>query len=239
MFTDLTLFVLVLGLMGQKNLAAAVTTLGDGTAYESGKVEGMTWQASGILTQGCTDSVSKIDDCYEMTLSSNPNDNLDPGNWTARQRNELHFPPQADGSTWNYQWKHYLASGVGSTTHFFHMMQVFSTMDDGPLVTLDPISGAVRITDYERGCNPCGPTYSPLSSWEGRTTMHEMTLTSGSNGNLQYAVSDASTGAALISYSVSGYMGGQTYVKFGTYRATEDITTGVTAYVGDFASSQQ
>jgi hypothetical protein len=99
----------------------------------------MTWQASGVLTHGCTSSVSGIGDCYQLTLSSNPNDNLDPGNWTPRQRNELHFPPQADGSTWKYEWTHYLAPGTGSTTHFFHMMQVFSTSDDGPLVTLDPV----------------------------------------------------------------------------------------------------
>jgi hypothetical protein len=72
-----------------------------------------------------------------MTLSSNPNANLEPGNWSPRQRDELHFPPQADGSTYTYQWKQYLASGTGSTSHFFHLMQIFSTKDNGPIITLD------------------------------------------------------------------------------------------------------
>jgi len=168
MFSAFTSCVLALALLGAGSLALVVTTLAEGTSMQTGTVEGMTWQASGILTQGCTSDASHIGDCYGLTLSSNPIDNLDPGNWTPRQRNELHFPPQADGSTWTHYWKHYLASGMGSTEQFFHMMQVFSTADDGPLVTLDPILGAVQITDYERGCNPCGSTYN-LTLWEGRT----------------------------------------------------------------------
>ncbi|KZT61331.1 hypothetical protein CALCODRAFT_506321 [Calocera cornea HHB12733] len=110
-----------------------VTSLVDGTSYQMGEAHGMTWQASGIFTKGCTSSVSHISNCYQLTLSSNPNDNLDPGNWTPRQRNEQHFPPQTDGSI------------SGDTI----WPPVFSTVDDGHLVTLDPIIkfGTYRATE--------------------------------------------------------------------------------------------
>ncbi|EJU01071.1 hypothetical protein DACRYDRAFT_108402 [Dacryopinax primogenitus] len=209
-------------------------TLADGSSYKTGKVEGLTWQASGVLTHGCSNNPG-IADCFGMILSSDPNTNLEPGNWSPRQRAELHFPPQADGSTYTYQWKHLLAPGTGSTSHFFHLMQVFSTKDDGPILALDAQQDTIRIDDHSRNCNPCGPTVA-LGAYEGRVTQHRMVITSGNNGRIDYDVTDGSS--TLISYSVTGYMGSGTYIKFGVYRATEDISTDVTAYVGDFSSYQ-
>ncbi|KZT61327.1 hypothetical protein CALCODRAFT_26435 [Calocera cornea HHB12733] len=226
--------ILVLFLLAASRAAPSVTTLADGSSYQTGHIEGMTWQASGILTHGCSNNPG-IGDCFGMTLSSDPNANLDPGNWSARQRDELHFPPQADGSTYTYQWKQYLASGTGSTSHFFHLMQVFSTQDSGPIVTLDAQQGTLRIDDNTRNCDPCGPSI-PLGNYEGRLTQHRMTITSGDNGKIDYTVSDGSS--TLIHYSATGYMGSGTYIKFGVYRATQDISTGATSYVGDFSSHQ-
>jgi len=226
--------IFLLSLLAASRAAPSAKTLADGSSYQTGHIEGMTWQSSGILTQGCTNNPG-IGDCFGMTLSSNPNANLEPGNWSNRQRNELHFTPQADGATYTYQWKHYLASGTTSTSHFFHLMQVFSTSDGNPIITLDAEQNTIRIDDNTRNCDPCGSTF-PLGSFEGRVTQHRMTIRSGNNGQIEYTVTDGSS--TLIHYATNGYMGSGTYIKFGIYRATQDITSGATAYVGDFSSYQ-
>jgi hypothetical protein len=87
-------------------------------------------------------------------------------------------------------------------------MQVFSTGNAGPVVTLDAVAGRLAITDFSplRGCTlvPC-PSI-PISSVLGRVTSHTMVVTYGPKGKLYYVVKDPS-GKELLSYNVTGAMG--------------------------------
>lgn len=78
---------------------------------------------------GCTPR-QLISDCYELSLSSNPTRQLDPGGATPRQRIEFltaHQPGSltryflvlplthihiSAGASWNYQWRSYVPSSV-------------------------------------------------------------------------------------------------------------------------------
>ena len=86
-------------------------------------------------------------------------------------------------------------------------MQVFSVADDGPVVVLDAYSGKAGVKDYFR---PCGSQSCPsmdLASYEGRVTFHSMLITFGRNGSISYSVTDSHTGAGLLFYNSTGYMG--------------------------------
>jgi len=163
----------------------------------------------GILSSGCSSSID-ISDCFTLSLTSNANKELDirdPPFPTPRQRVEFRSLTEADGSTFKYTWKHYLHSGVSTSDHFFHLMQVFSTGNGGPVVTLDARSGTAAIQDYARSCSDTRCPAIPLSSFTDRVTHHTMTVTYGPNGKLHYVVSDAGSGDTLLSYSVTGAMG--------------------------------
>jgi hypothetical protein len=205
---------------------AAKVQLSDGTSMQYGVASAdLQWQSSGIsnlpthrlsqsdflvlsgiLYQGC-DSPMNITDCYTLSLSQDPTKNLDPGFPTPRQRIEFRSPNQADGTTVKYTWKHYLQTGVGTTTSFFHLMQIFSTGDGGPVITLDAVSGKIIIKNYFQSCGGAGCPSMDLAKYEGRVTSNTLVVTYGPNGEMSYVVSDASSGNILLSYKVQGYMG--------------------------------
>ncbi|KAJ7940092.1 hypothetical protein B0H13DRAFT_2300162 [Mycena leptocephala] len=117
----------------------------------------------GVLQTGCT--IPGISDCYHMSLGSNPKEQLDTNHLDSpRQRDEFHFPQ-------------YLYNSTGSGSTWFHLMQVFDAVKNGPLVTLDAVSGILRIKDYVRGIGgtSCGTITYPeieLHNYLGTTTTY-------------------------------------------------------------------
>jgi hypothetical protein len=210
-------------------IASAKTQLSNGNSMQYGVASAiLNWQSSGtfaphglllnghsdhfilsgILYRGC-DNVHEISDCYTLSLTSDPTKQLDPGPFPSpRQRIEFRSPDHADGTTYMYTWNHKLSSSVGTTASFFHLMQVFSTGNAGPVVTLDAVSGRLAINDFSplRACTlvPC-PSI-PISSILGVITSHTMVVTYGPAGKLYYVVKDLS-GNKLLSYNVTGAMG--------------------------------
>ncbi|KAF5375953.1 hypothetical protein D9615_008154 [Tricholomella constricta] len=243
---SLSLVSIALALVASANALSlqsrAQVLLADGTSMQFGTVSSdLSWQASGILYQGCKDSVSfpiNIVDCYGLTLSSDPTANLDPGGATPRQRIEFLTPGAADGVTQKFKWRYYLSSTVGTSTKFFHLMQLFSRGDGSPIITLDAVNGQIKIKDYKRDCLTTGCPAIPLASFTDRTTVHFVTVTYGPNGHMDYVVKDAADESnQLLRYTVSGPMGLEsTSIKFGAYRATFEGMTIVKAAVGDFVN---
>jgi len=217
----------------------AITTLADGKSMESGQLSnGLKWQSSGVLTQGCSSAVKgSINDCYELKLTSNPNKQLDSGSYSSpRQRIEFLTAKQTPGRLYTYQWKQSIASGVSTSSHFFHLMQIFDDSDaKSPIVTLDAVNGRITIDDFVRSnCGGSCPSI-PLNSYVGKTTVHSLKLVSGPKGTMSYTVKDVKTGKTLISYDAKGKFGTDgTYLKFGTYRAVYQGMSAIDAAVGDF-----
>ncbi|KAJ7721460.1 hypothetical protein B0H16DRAFT_1602444 [Mycena metata] len=122
-----------------------------------------------------------------------------------RQRNEWHFPTVAAGTRFSYSWKQYLDPATGSSTHFFHLMQVFGVPENNPIVTLDVLNNTLKIVDYvSTTCGGVCPT-TPLSNYLGKYTTHTIAGTFGPTGNLTYTVTSGST--KIISYSRTGGLG--------------------------------
>jgi len=222
---------------------AAVTQLSDGKTIEygmSGLATGLfEWQASGILTQGCTLSTA-ISGCYGISLTSDPNSQLDthfPD--SPRQRMEFRTNGYPSGSRYSFTWKQYLPTSVTTSTHFFHLMQVFDEVQDGPILTLDAVSNQMSFTDFvgDKCADDC-PAVA-LDSYNGRTTLHSLQITFGPNGQFDYFISDAVTGDEIMEYHTAGQFGtSSTYVKYGTYRATFSGMSTISAAVGDFTQKQ-
>ncbi|KAJ7125392.1 hypothetical protein C8R44DRAFT_782997 [Mycena epipterygia] len=218
----------------------ATTTLNNGTtgSFVFGKVGNMTWAASGTLTKGC--SSSSISNCYGMYLTSNASAMLDTDHLDSpRQRNEWHFPTCSSDQPFSYSWKQYLDPSAGSSTHFFHLMQVFGISEGEPLVALDALSNYMKIVDFiNTSCGSSCPS-TPLSNYLGKYTSHTISGIFGPSGSLNYSVTGAS--GKILSYSRTGGLGAAGgYVKFGTYRLTftPNMTT-VNAMVGDWQTYYQ
>ncbi|KAJ7290338.1 hypothetical protein C8J57DRAFT_991259, partial [Mycena rebaudengoi] len=217
------------------------TVLNAGTSQGSGSIGSMKWQATGLLEKGCT--VSTISDCYHISLTSNPRQQLDTGNPDSpRQRDEFHFPQVNAGVPFSYTWKQHLYASTGSSAStFFHLMQVFGVAEKNPLVTLDAVGANMRIRDYVRGTggSSCGASACPttaLDDYRGKTMMHRISGKFGPSGSLAYKVTN-DAGATVLSYLIpSGNMGADAgYIKFGLYRAAYSGMTNANAAVGDWS----
>ncbi|KAK7057771.1 hypothetical protein R3P38DRAFT_1186279 [Favolaschia claudopus] len=214
-------------------ISATPTPMTNGSRIVYGKVDTMAWQVSGILTKGCTSSI--ISNCYGMYLSSNASDMLDSNHLDSpRQRNEWRFPTLSSNQSFSYSWKQWLDLSTGSSTKFFHLMQVFGLPENGPIITLGAAKGSLKITDYTS--TPCGASCpsTPLSNYLGIYTTHTISGKFGPSGSMKYTV--VGPRGTILSYSRTGGLGaGDGYIKFGTYRAT--FTPGMTAVnsmVGDW-----
>ena len=163
--------------------------------------------STGILTQGCTISTS-IDNCYGISLTSDPTAQLDthfPD--SPRQRIEFRTDAHPSGSSFSFTWKQYLSANVTTSTHFFHLMQVFDMTADGPILTLDAVKNQLTFTDFDGDkCNEDCPAVA-LDEYNGRTTMHSLQITFGSSGKFDYTINDADTGSKILSYSTTGQFG--------------------------------
>ncbi|KAF7291879.1 DOMON domain-containing protein [Mycena indigotica] len=205
-----------------------LTTINNGNAFVQGTIGSMTWQASGVLEQGCT--LSTISSCYHMYLTSDPTSELDTNHLhSPRQRDEFHFPQTSAGQSFSYTWKQYFYSSTGTGSTWFHLMQAFGISENAPL-------------DYVRGTggSSCGSATCPatsLDNYHGLTTTHKISGQFGPTGSLNYKITN-SDGDTILGYSVSGNMGaGGGYIKFGLYRLTWDGMTTANAVVGDWSTS--
>nr|GAT52645.1 predicted protein [Mycena chlorophos] len=205
-------------------LERRLTVINDGTSEAGGTIEGLTWQMTGVLDKGCTEST--ISDCYSLYLTSDTTKMLDPGFTSSpRQRDEFHFPNLALGASFSYTWKQYLYASTGTSSKFFHLMQLFDDAAGEPVITLDAVNGQIQIHDYVRGNGEasCGSAACPstnIANYHGTTVTHTISGKTGSSGKVSYTVTRDDNGDKILSYSAKGSMGtGITYVKFGTYRA--------------------
>ncbi|KAF8313784.1 hypothetical protein DL93DRAFT_1117928 [Clavulina sp. PMI_390] len=223
-----------------ENSKRADVVLADGTSMQYSTAplaNGLSWQASGFLEKGgCSSDKQYITDCYEMRHVADPTQNLDPNAATPRQRTEFLTAHQPDGSKWKYAWRSYIPSYDTGSTSFFHLMQIFSTADSGPVYFMDIIKDMVYVKDVAAGTYLASAT---LADFSNRPLLHTMTITYGPSGSVQFAITDSQTGAAVLSFSKSGGIGSDgTYLKFGMYRATYDGEPSTKAWYGDFVQTQ-
>ncbi|PBK97987.1 hypothetical protein ARMGADRAFT_922172, partial [Armillaria gallica] len=180
-----------------------------------------------LLVDECGKGIA-ISDCYSLELSGDPSKNLQDRDLdSSRQRIEFLTLGVADRTTQKFKWRFYLSSQT-KTKNFFHLMQVLSRGDSGPIVTLDAVSDRIMIKDYKRDCDVTGCPSIPLDRFTDRTTVHFVTVTFGPKGSVEYVIKDAADeSVALLSYSVKGAMGTAmlSSIKFGTYRLAVDGMT--------------
>ncbi|TRM58228.1 hypothetical protein BD626DRAFT_410809 [Schizophyllum amplum] len=222
-------------------MLASAKVLNDGSKLAYGRAfnNQVQWQMSGVLETPCTGALANLgmSDCYQMSLSADGSKNLDTKHLDSpRQRNEFRADTQAAGETRTYTWKEYVSSDAGTSSNFFHLMQIFDAEKGAPVVTLTARKGQVALESSSL-CNGDCPS-AAWSAYAGRTTLHIMRITFGPSGSMDYNVEDAETGEGILSHSLSGALGGSTtYLKFGTYRKVYDGMTAVTAAAGDFTQS--
>ncbi|KAG0139755.1 hypothetical protein CROQUDRAFT_666043 [Cronartium quercuum f. sp. fusiforme G11] len=218
------------------------TSMATGTSMQTGKIKdgsGLMWQSSGTLTKGGCPKTVLIKNCYTLKLSEDPSKNLDPGGRTPRQRIEFLTPGYADGSSATFTWNSYLDSTVTSTPKFFHLVQLYSRGEDGPVMSLDAKNQYASILDPLRCPSDCGDgTSMDLEAFKGRTISHALKVTFGPLGRMDYVLGDMATRQVELGYSMhGGSVGSQsTSLKFGTYRSAMNGMGSSLAYVGDFRS---
>ncbi|KAJ7581625.1 hypothetical protein C8J56DRAFT_793572, partial [Mycena floridula] len=168
-----------------------------------------------------------ITDCYQIYLDSNVTDQLQPGAKTPRQRTEFLNAHAADGTSWKFTYRSYIPSYDTGSTHFFHIMQIFSTAASGPVYTLD-IQGTdtINFNDIVKGIVLAT---TPLSNFANQPLLHTLVVTYGPSGYLHYTVTNSQTGAVVLQYKNTDIAvgSGGTYLKFGMYRATFSGMPGV------------
>lgn len=103
-----------------------------------------------------------------------------------RQRIEiLSWPPTNDTSKNLYKWKYYLVNNVHSSTHFFHIVQLFSRTLGGFVIALGLQNGRLVISDNVRpNCGGICPSI-PLTEVWGKTLYHRMLVTWGPQGSIE------------------------------------------------------
>jgi hypothetical protein len=163
------------------------------------------------MARGCTKSTG-IDDCYNITLSSDPNVNLDthfPN--SPRQRMEFHTFNHSPGTTFSFEWKQYFPDTIGTSsdeTSFFHVMQIFDVDIDFPIFTLDVFNNTVRFYDFAGDkCGDSCPS-TPLEDYNGRTSVHNVGVMFGPSGWVDYTILDFYTAEEILYYHGAGIMGG-------------------------------
>ncbi|TRM60075.1 hypothetical protein BD626DRAFT_572174 [Schizophyllum amplum] len=208
-------------------MLASAQVLNDGSKLAYGRAfnNQVQWQMTGVLETPCTGALANLgmSDCYQMSLSADA------------QRVPRRYA-SGRGETRTYTWKEYVSSNTGTSSNFFHLMQIFDAEKGAPVVTLTARKGQVALESSSL-CNGDCPS-AAWSAYAGRTTLHIMRITFGPSGSMDYNVEDAETGESILSHSLSGALGGSTtYLKFGTYRKVYDGMTAVTAAAGDFTQS--
>lgn len=82
----------------------------------------------------------------------------------------------------NSKWRTYLVSTVHSSSHFFHIVQLFSRTSAGFVIALGLLNGRLIISDNIRpNCGGTCPSISLEEVW-GKTLYHRMVVEWGPNG---------------------------------------------------------
>ncbi|KAH8915089.1 hypothetical protein BT69DRAFT_1325606 [Atractiella rhizophila] len=186
-----------------------------------------------------TTSLPLLGGDHYTLLPSNEELMLDPGSPenTPRQRTEFLFPYADDGDTRNYEWTTWISSETGSSDHFFHLFQLFSHGDDGPIITLDYYEGVIEIVDNYRSCSGMCPRVN-ASVFTDNAIRHEITVTYGRDGNFVYTARAKDTGTIVLQYHAPGYMGAERQtIKTGMYRIVQPDQTLARGFWGDFVMS--
>ncbi|GAA5948069.1 hypothetical protein JCM3765_007093 [Sporobolomyces pararoseus] len=177
-----------------------------------------------------------------------------------RQRIEMFSWPGARSSeTWSFSWKSHQGS-TSITSKFFHTWQILRRdCGGGPIITLDLKGGKAVVSDNMRGCVDCASVDSSL--FVGRTIQHQLQVTFGVNGSINYRAYDVTPSSSgsnsdeesdvgifsglnltqkppVLSYEAYGDMGDQASVKFGQYRAVTEGQLDVTTFVGDYEAKR-
>ncbi|KAH8915090.1 hypothetical protein BT69DRAFT_1230767 [Atractiella rhizophila] len=174
------------------------------------------YQASGVLQLRCGEERAErsIPYCYSLYLADNSALMLEGDtDRSARQRSEFLFPYQADGDTRHYEYTMWLSSETGSSENFFHLFQLFSHGDSGPVITLDYYLGTIVIRDHKRECAEFCP-FVPAQAMMDKSIRHIFTITYGPLGRFSYVAQEVETGEQIMAYEAAGWMGTdrQTYV---------------------------
>ncbi|GAA6008341.1 hypothetical protein JCM10207_000091 [Rhodosporidiobolus poonsookiae] len=210
----------------------------DGQGAQVGWVApGVKWQASGPLEEGSNIPGQVVAIQRPLTIHLGPEGTCDNGG--GRQRTEiLSWPPTPAGETWLYQWRYHLHPNLPTHFKFFSMMQLLTREAGGAVITLNLRKSVVTITstlpdelDAEGKVVPL--PFVEQKVFEGRTTQHRFLVQWGPQGFVDYAITDAVTGAPILRYSRSNVdIPAKGSIKCGIYRA--HVCSAASAVVGDF-----
>ncbi|BGP14334.1 hypothetical protein JCM10213_004462 [Rhodosporidiobolus nylandii] len=190
---------------------------------------------------GCDTSPSTTTSAPTSTTTgdgSTPTETASP-----RQRNEIFtWPGAVAGQTWKYTWKTFQTRGTSTNYNFFHAWQILRRdACGGPVITLDYLDGQVVISDLVLDIKYAAVYPRDMNNyWFGQSVEHEMTVTYGLNGTIDYkAYVAGNRRRAALAYASSGRdMGSSASLKFGNYRRYVEGQTATMAYLGDFTQTR-
>ncbi|KAF8996344.1 hypothetical protein BDQ17DRAFT_1544797 [Cyathus striatus] len=179
------------------------SVVADGTHLEVGPIKEKPWTyfADATITSGrCTPAIAaQIPGCYTISLPANPKKG---------QRGQFRTPlVPADGSKYFASWTSNIPlAGVNLFgDEGFHLFELYSS-DIGAFSYVGIIDNLIRLA-IPNGTFTVRPT--PLSGFTDRNAFHEVLLTTGKNGIIDFNVTDKVTGERLLTFLYHGQVGGK------------------------------
>jgi len=221
--------------------------IADGSKVETGHLPNwdFTYYASGkIILGGCPSTVRiSATHCYQLSLPSSGE--TIPGSLDNGEQRVLLTSPsyKADGSVQQFIFKIYVDSELthtGDTS--LPLVQILSSVappgTDGTTGPTTPVwlSLGDNLASIFAFSDDDVPTFSvPLSSFIGRTTLHNWVVKSGDKGGFAHiTILDDTTRETIIHYEANGTNSFHSYnMVFGMDRGLEPGDTPFKAYFGD------
>lgn len=160
------------------------------------------------LAQGGCSSGSGISTCYNWKLSSNLKKNIDPDESTGSQKIQtvlLSSPSiEATGGVSKHTFKIKVDSALTSTPKSsVPLVQLVSKeVPEGSSTTVSLDLKNNKAGIYLTGSSPVASV--PLSRLVGKTTLHTWKIKGGPNGFANITITDAKTGATILSHNAVG-----------------------------------